>query len=436
MKIVKVKPDDLKAGENPRMILFNSEEDEDTFVSQMERAGPNYVETLEVFEINNEEYQLHSGYRRLHAAKRLNWDYVPCYVLTLLPPKEAFYRAIATNYHRNNLSGFDLVMSIVKLQEKYKQSQDQISKALNISQQYVSFLLTVSKFDELLNYLKHNGQISKAISLSQIKKEIDRIAILGSIDSYSTAQLREIVKDAKHIEVIKPPLESIAEASDDEIPIGGSMNTESREAGDYEDDGDASVKIEGHPSDLGESIPPTTTEDDGEGDLVDTEKHSPDGEPGKDGGQSQTEENAIQPSSTESSPSKNGWKKGYFHPCGTFLELGSDHITKNRNDHTCKDVLSVALNVNHKILPMIERKETIDQKNNSTSRTDWHITDSYGPFQVDNGRLEESIKTWNENKRITGLLVRALENVKQKRENDETERLKNLEKEPLIVGGS
>lgn len=433
MKIVKVKPDDLKLGENPRMILFNSEEDENTFVSQMERAGPEYVETLEVFEINNEEYQLHSGYRRLHAAKRLKWDFVPCYVLTLLPPKEAFYRAIATNYHRNNLSGFDLVMSVVKLQEKYKQTQNQIAKNLGLSQPYVSQLLIINTFPDVLKFLKENGHkrgtLGKAVQLTRIKDKNSRTKILADTDNYTVAQLQNIGSSGGVTE-FKPPLESIAEASDDE----------SREAGEYEDHAseDSSVVHPIHTS--GESV------DDGEDpqeNLVDPEKASPDGEPGIE----PTPSNAVTPSgygtrdppeekeevTPESSPSK--WKKGYYHPCGTFLEEGKG-IVKKRNNHTCKDVLSVGLNVNHKILEMIERKETVDVKNGSILRTDWHINDSYGPFQVDNGRLDESIKTWNQNKLVTGHVVRALENVKQKRENDEIERLKNIEKESLKVGGS
>lgn len=190
-------------------------------------------------------------------------------------------------------------------------------------------------------------------------------------------------------------------------------------SGESEDDGEVGqpeISPEGEGT---TSVPPSPTKPD-EG--YDSSGGSLSGEEG----------GSTEPETPPPEPKSDGWKKGYYHPCGTFLEEGKG-IVKKRNQHTCKDVLSVGLNVNHKILEMIERKETVDVKNGSISRTDWHISDSYGPFQVDDGRLEESIEKWNENKRITGLVVRALENVKQKRDNDETERLKKLGEEPLIV---
>lgn len=409
MKIVKVKPDDLKLGENPRMILFNSEEDENTFVNQMQRAGPEYIETLEVFEINNEEYQLHSGYRRLHAAKRLNWDFVPCYVLTLLPPKEAFYRAIATNYHRNNLSGFDLVMSVVKLQEKYKQTQDQIANALGLSQPYVSQLLIINTFDDVLKFLKENGHkrgsLGKAVQLTRIKDKNSRSKILADTDNYTVAQLQNIGSSGGEFTEFKPPLESIAEASDDEIPTGGSMNAESREAGEYEGHGSEVSSV--HPKNTGKS------EDDGEDpqeNLVDPEKASPDGEPeitSED--QSQSGETTSTSPETESSPSKNGWKHGYYHSaCGTFLEDGTDKIISKRNNHTCKDITTLLRRTDFLMSDFVETKILPGEKT-----SDFLIRDAYGPHKLSDERLNEALIHAREVKRKAPIVLTALENLER-----------------------
>lgn len=403
LKLVKVKPDDLKLGENPRQILFTSEEDEDTFVSQMERAGPEYVETLEVFEINNEQYQLHSGYRRLHAAKRLKWDFVPCYVLTLLPPKEAFYRAIATNYHRNNLSGFDLVMSVVKLQEKYKQTQDQIAKALGLSQPYVSQLLIINTFPDVLKFLKENGHkrgtLGKAVQLTRIKDKNSRTKILADTDNYTVAQLQNIGSSGGEFTEFKPPLESTTEALEDETRIA-----------------DEVVKIEGHASEDSSVVHPIQTSGESEGDgeveqpEISSEKAtSPDGEPETPSeDQTQPEEPASTSPETESSPSKS-WKQGWYHPaCGCFIENGTDGIIKMRNTHTCKDITTLLRRHSFLMSNLVETKMLPGEKT-----SDFLIREIYDPHKLSDDRLKEALIHAREIKVKAPVVLRALENLER-----------------------
>ena len=318
---------------NPRRILFKDEEDEKTFLSQMKRATPDYVEGLEVFEINNEQYQLHSGYRRYHAATVLKWKKVPCRILSLLPPKEAFIRAIATNYHRNNLDGFSLVTSVLKLKDNHKMTQQDISKALNIDQGYVSKLCTVHNFPELLSYLKKGGQISKAISLSQIPNDDLRFGILVKIDDYTTAQLRQIAKDGTYHTPKEPTVESPTEALEEE-----SDETDSEEE-------ILTVNNQGQPSD----VIPTPEADNGElPSRSKTEFPQDDGseESGKvvdevvDTPQTVLEPTEPPAGSTSKEPPSKSWVHGWFcNFCGEFIPDGTDSILKTRNDHQkkCED---------------------------------------------------------------------------------------------------
>lgn len=190
--------------------------------------------------------------------------------------------------------------------------------------------------------------------------------------------------------------------------------TESREAGDYE----------GHASEDSSVVHPIQTSgesvDDGEDPqekLVDPEKASPDGEPGIE----PTPSNAVTPSgygtrdppkekeevTPESSPSK--WKHGYYHSaCGTFLEDGTEHIVKKRNEHTCKDITTLLRRTDVLLSDFVETKLLPGEKT-----SDFLIRDAYGPHKLSDERLDEALVHAREVKKKAPIVLTALENLER-----------------------
>jgi transcriptional regulator with XRE-family HTH domain len=234
----------------------------------------------------------------------MTWTEIECRVLpALIPERERFIKRLNEDENSKPYSAYEKMLSMERLKEQYNLSQKRIAEALDVSEAWISQNLTIVKIPELKAYLENGGDFNKAKHLSRIKNKIDRIAILGSLDNYTTAQLERIVSDAKNIDVIKPPLESPEIASDEE----------SDPTGEEEDDEYPNSIDECHASEDSSAVHPIQTsgesEDDGEeGNTSPRKAPSPDGEPVKDGeDQTQEDETSIPPSPTESSPSK--WQR-------------------------------------------------------------------------------------------------------------------------------
>ena len=86
---------------------------------------------------NEEQYQLICGERRLRAAKSIGMKTVPCIVLDA-DNRRAAELALIENLQRENLNLFEQASAIAALIDMHAMTQEQIARALSVSQSYIA----------------------------------------------------------------------------------------------------------------------------------------------------------------------------------------------------------------------------------------------------------------------------------------------------------
>lgn len=250
----------------------------------------------------------------------------------------------------------------------------------------------------------------KKVRIWQLLKGIQNKDVLTLMDKmgWSFDKARETVQLLN--DKTEPDSSSVLQSDSKEVKESEEEITESRIA-------DEVVKVESHASEDSSVVHPIQTSGESEGDgedpqenLVDPEKASPDGEPeitSED--QSQSEKITSTSPETESSPSKNGWKQGWYHSgCGTFLEDGTDKIVSKRNNHTCKDITTLLRRTDVLLSDFVETKILPGEKT-----SDFLIREIYGPHKLSDDRLKEALIHAREVKRKAPIVLTALENLER-----------------------
>ena len=115
------------------------------------------LQPINVRTMENGEFELISGERRLRAARMIGMTKIPCIVMNVSDQQSALF-AIIENVQRENLDFFEEAVAIERLMTEYGLSQDEISEKLGKAPSTLSNKLRLLRLpDEIRDKISYAG---------------------------------------------------------------------------------------------------------------------------------------------------------------------------------------------------------------------------------------------------------------------------------------
>lgn len=115
------------------------------------------LQPINVRTLENGEFELISGERRLRAARMIGMTKIPCIVMNVSDQQSALF-AIIENVQRENLDFFEEAVALERLMTEYGLSQDEISKKLGKAPSTLSNKLRLLRLpDEIRDKISYAG---------------------------------------------------------------------------------------------------------------------------------------------------------------------------------------------------------------------------------------------------------------------------------------
>ena len=160
---------------NPNQPRQNfSLEDMEALIKSISEKG--IIQPLAVRKINNNQFELISGERRLRAATKLKLKTIPVHIINIKNNVDSMELALIENIQRVDLNAMEEAEAYFILMNKYKQTQAEISKKVSKSRSEIANKIRLLK-------------LPKMIQQSIKKKEID----------YGHARALLSISDNKHL---------------------------------------------------------------------------------------------------------------------------------------------------------------------------------------------------------------------------------------------
>ena len=174
--------------------------DEDELLSLSRSISNNGIlQPLTVRKINQSEYELIAGERRLRASIMAGMNKVPCVIIKCTDKESAVF-ALLENLQRSNLSMFEQARGIARLMRKYDLTQQQVANQLGKKQSTVANKLRLLRFtSEEQDWITEGGLSERhARALLKIDNEDLRKEILSKIiaDNLNVSQSENLIVKA------------------------------------------------------------------------------------------------------------------------------------------------------------------------------------------------------------------------------------------------
>lgn len=174
--------------------------DEDELLSLSRSISNNGIlQPLTVRKINQSEYELIAGERRLRASIMAGMKKVPCVIIKCTDKESAVF-ALLENLQRSNLSMFEQARGIARLMRKYDLTQQQVANQLGKKQSTVANKLRLLRFtSEEQDWITEGGLSERhARALLKIDNEDLRKEILSKIiaDNLNVSQSENLIVKA------------------------------------------------------------------------------------------------------------------------------------------------------------------------------------------------------------------------------------------------
>ncbi|MDX1916578.1 MAG: ParB/RepB/Spo0J family partition protein [Rickettsiaceae bacterium] len=168
------------------------------------------IQPLVVRKFANDKYQIVAGERRWRAALLTGLDFVPA-IIKQIDDKELAEQALIENIQRLNLNPVEEADAYFELIEKYKYSQEQLSKSLGKSRSHIANMLRILSMPENVKKYVLDG----AISFGHAKviaghNEVEFLASEIVAKDLSVRKTEELVKnlEVKNYHKLKPSAET------------------------------------------------------------------------------------------------------------------------------------------------------------------------------------------------------------------------------------
>jgi len=163
---------------------------------------------------NGHAYELAYGHRRVRAARLLGWTKISAEISDL-SDEELFTLSLAENMERDDLSDYEIGLSLSRLHKSFNKSYDEIGSMVGYSKQHVSNLIAMTKlFDE--------EELRKDPTLRDSLREISEhhARLLGRIDNGDgrANALRLIVSEGMSVRDLQRAMQKLGGWFDSEVP--------------------------------------------------------------------------------------------------------------------------------------------------------------------------------------------------------------------------
>tara|TARA_B100001248_G_C27399208_1_gene468502 strand:- start:3445 stop:4350 length:906 start_codon:yes stop_codon:yes gene_type:complete len=210
---------------------FNQEKLNELAIS-IENLG--IIQPITVRRMNNNNYQLISGERRLRAAKLIGLKKIPAFI-RIANDQETLEMALIENIQRENLNPIEIALSYKRLIDEVKLSQEACSERVGKSRSTVANFLRLLKLPLIIQKGLREQVISNghARPLLAIHSEESQINLFHDIvaHGYSVREVEQICKeffDKKYVRVSKKTETSDLSFSNQKLlhDISKSLNTD------------------------------------------------------------------------------------------------------------------------------------------------------------------------------------------------------------------
>ncbi|QED22939.1 ParB/RepB/Spo0J family partition protein [Candidatus Deianiraea vastatrix] len=152
------------------------------------------LQPILVRKINDNEYEVIAGERRLRAAKLLNMQKIPAIVKNLSEDK-AFVASIIENIQRSNLSLIEEAESFLRLQNEFSLTQNEIAKQLGKHRSHVANMLRISNLDgEIKDFIEKNNISYGIIKVIAGRDDVFKLLKLCHQKALTVRQLESFIK--------------------------------------------------------------------------------------------------------------------------------------------------------------------------------------------------------------------------------------------------
>ena len=164
------------------------------------RSNFNNTQPITVRKIENNNYQLISGERRLRACKELGLKNIPAYVREA-NDQDSLEMALVENIHRQDLDAIEIAISYQRLIEEINLTQEELSDKIGKNRTTISNYLRLLKLDPIIQSGIRDGFISMGHgrALINVNSNKDQLNIYKKIISknLSVRNTELLVRDLK-----------------------------------------------------------------------------------------------------------------------------------------------------------------------------------------------------------------------------------------------
>ena len=148
---------DIEPNKNQPRKTFNTENLQQLADSMREHG---VIQPIVVRSLPNGNYQITAGERRWRAAKMAGLTDIPVLIRDDLTDEQAAQIALIENLQRENLNPIEEAMGYKELMEKYKMTQESLSKALGKARSSIANSLGLLSMPNGVQELLRNGSLS------------------------------------------------------------------------------------------------------------------------------------------------------------------------------------------------------------------------------------------------------------------------------------
>jgi ParB family chromosome partitioning protein len=157
------------------------------------------IQPITVRRIDNENFQLISGERRLRACQELGKEKIPAYIMEVQSDEQMLELALVENLQREHLNPIEVAVSYQRLIDECKLTHEQVSDKVGKSRTAVTNNLRLLKLPQTIQDGVREGKISEghARSLAAISTEMEQLVVFNKIVKFdlSVRKVEQIVQE-------------------------------------------------------------------------------------------------------------------------------------------------------------------------------------------------------------------------------------------------
>ena len=158
------------------------------------------IQPILVREVQNGEYEVIAGERRLKAARALNMEDVPA-IIKSVTDEETFVIALIENVQREDLNPIEEAQAYQRLIHDFRLTQDDVAKAVGKDRSTISNIMRLLKLPEEIQKFVYGGEISmghaRALLSLESTEDIKRFFDLIRKKGLSVRELENLIQSSE-----------------------------------------------------------------------------------------------------------------------------------------------------------------------------------------------------------------------------------------------